>query len=30
MRSNIKQFADIKAASKIAQMLIEMVNKSRN
>lgn len=30
MRSNIRQFADIKAASKIAQMLIEMVNKSKN
>ncbi len=30
MRSNINQFADVKAASKIAQMLIGMVNKSRN
>lgn len=30
MRSNIKQFADIKAASKIAQLLVKMVNTSKN
>ncbi len=30
MRSNISQMADTKAASKIAAMLIELVNKSKN
>jgi len=30
MRNNIKQFADTKAASKIAQLLINMVNSSKN
>jgi UDP-N-acetylglucosamine--N-acetylmuramyl-(pentapeptide) pyrophosphoryl-undecaprenol N-acetylglucosamine transferase len=30
MSENIKQFADRKSASKIAQMLVEMVNSSKN
>lgn len=30
MSANIKQFADSKAASKIAQMLMKMVNQSKN
>lgn len=30
MGSSIKQFADIEAAGKIAQMLVELVNKSKN
>ena len=30
MRNNIKQFADKKAAEKIASLLIKMVNTSKN